>query len=107
MADERFYSGGGEGQVTVREGTDRRPLDVRADLRNYSTIFDWGSDSLGAAQLSLALLADALGDDARATQLHQDFKSRVVVELPERWTITRSRILAHVKMLELRRPQTP
>jgi hypothetical protein len=97
---ERFYSSGLNGQVTVREATDRRPLDVRTDLYNYSTTFEWGRDSAGAAQLSLALLADALGSDARPQVLHQNFKSRVVVDLPERWTMTRSRILAHARMLE-------
>jgi Family of unknown function (DUF6166) len=101
---ERFYSGFGS-QVTVRESADKRSLDVRVDLRNYSTIFGWGSDSLGAAQLSLALLADALGDDRRALQLSQDFKGRVVIDLPARWTMTRSRILAHAQILELQRLQ--
>jgi hypothetical protein len=97
---ERVYSSGFNGQVSVREDTNRRPLDARTDLHNYSATFDWGSDSVGAAQLSLALLADALDNDSRAQSIHQKFKSRVVVELPERWTMTRSRILAHAKMLE-------
>jgi hypothetical protein len=97
---ERVYSSGLNLQVTVREGDDRRPLDGRTDLHNYSATFDWGSDTEGAAQLSLALLADALEDDARAQTLHQKFKSRVIIDLPERWTMTRSRILAHAKILE-------
>jgi hypothetical protein len=104
---ERFYSSGLNGQVTVREATDRRPLDIRTDLHNYSTTFEWGRDSAGAAQLSLALLADALGSDARAQLLHQNFKSRVIVDLPERWTITRSRIFAHARMIERRQLQAP
>jgi hypothetical protein len=97
---ERVYSSGLNLQVSVREDPNRRPLDARTDLQNYSATFDWGSDSAGAAQLSLALLADALGNDARAQSIHQKFKSRVVVDLPERWTMTRSRILAHAKMIE-------
>ena len=72
---ERVYSSGLNLQVTVREGDDRRPLDGRTDLYNYSPTFDWGSDNEGAAQLSLALLADALDNDARAQSLHQMFKS--------------------------------
>jgi uncharacterized protein DUF6166 len=97
---ERFYSGGLNGRVTVREAAAKRPLDNRSDLRDYSTMFEWGRDSAGAAQLSLALLADALDNDARAQLLHQHFKNRVILDLPERWTMTRSRILAHAKMLE-------
>jgi Family of unknown function (DUF6166) len=97
---ERFYSSGLNGQVTVREDPDTRPLELRTDLHDYFRRFEWGCDSAGAAQLSLALLADALDSDARAQILHQAFMSRVVVGLPERWTITRSRILAHAKMLE-------
>jgi hypothetical protein len=96
---ERVYSSG-LNQVTVREGADRWPLTDRTDLHNYSTTFDWGSDNEGAAQLSLALLADALDNDTRAQSLHQKFKSRVIVDLPGRWTMTRSRILAHAKVLE-------
>ena len=100
---ERFYASGLNGQVTVREVIDDKWfLNGRNDLRNYSETFEWGRDSAGATQLSLALLADALDNDARAQLLHQSFKDRVIVGLPERWTITRSRIIAHAKMLEAR-----
>jgi hypothetical protein len=97
---ERVYSSGLNLQVSVRENTDRRSLDARTDLHNYSATFDWGSNNAGAAQPSLALLADALDSDARAQSIHQTFMSRVVVDLPERWTMTRSRILAHARILE-------
>jgi uncharacterized protein DUF6166 len=97
---ERFYSSGLNGQVIVREDIDKRPLDSRTDLHDYAITFEWGNESAGATQLSLALLADAVGNDALAQSLHQKFKSRVIVDLPERWTITRSRILAHARMLE-------
>jgi Family of unknown function (DUF6166) len=97
---ERIYSSNLNGQVTVREASETRPLDRRADLHDHSATFEWGRDSAAAAQLSLALLADALDNDTRAQFLHQKFKSRVIVDLPERWTMTRSRILAHAKMLE-------
>jgi hypothetical protein len=33
-------------------------------------------------------------------RLEEAFRRRVVEQLPERWTITRSRILAHVDLLE-------
>jgi hypothetical protein len=98
---ETFYSGVRPGQVMAREGSTRRPLNPRFDLRKHSsTRFGWGKGEVGPAQLSLALLADALGNDARALQLHQRFNHRVVTMLPERWTITRSRILAYADMIE-------
>jgi len=87
---ERFYSGEPGGQVTVRDdftitdGKPKRSLDHQPD------------------QLALALLADALGDDDRALQFHQDFNRRVVSIFPARWTITRSRIIAYVNMIELK-----
>ncbi len=50
--------------------TPSRPtrLDLRLGLHNHSPDgFDWGYQGSGPAQLTLALVADALGDDARAT----------------------------------------
>lgn len=57
---------------------DGRPLDPRYDLRRHGEGFEFGFAGSGPAQLSLALLADALGDDERAARLHQDFKFRQV-----------------------------
>jgi hypothetical protein len=54
-------------------------LDPRYDLRNHSPDgFNWGYGGSGPAQLALALLADALGDDQRAQRLYQDFKFKVI-----------------------------
>lgn len=101
---ERFYRGEWPSKVTVREGAENWGLDPRRDLRTQSSnAFAWGrSESSGAAahQLALALLADALHGDGRAGRLHHDFCRRVVALLPERWTITRSRIVAHAAMIE-------
>jgi Family of unknown function (DUF6166) len=76
---------------------------LRLDLFNHSpTGFDWGYGGSGPAQLALALLADALGDDDRAIRLHQDFKFKVVACWPEgeRWWITAEQIAAVVKAIE-------
>lgn len=55
------------------------PLDPRFDLRNHSpTGFEFGYAGSGPAQLSLALLADALGDDERALRQYQSFKFKEV-----------------------------
>ncbi len=94
---ERFYSGQQDGQVTVRDGIDgakKRPLEPRFVLLKRGAV---GS---GQAHIALKLLADALGDEARAIATHEHFSRRVVARFPERWTITRSRVLAYVEMFE-------
>lgn len=50
------------------------PLDPRFDLRRHADSLNFGYAGSGPAQLSLALLADALGDDDRARANYQDFK---------------------------------
>ena len=95
---ERFYSRELGGQVTAREGASKRPLARRFDLRKHSPPGLARGDN--AVQLALALLADALDNDERAIQLHEDFNRRVVTLFPKRWTITRSRILAYLDAIE-------
>lgn len=74
----------GEAFVLVREPSGKlRRLDPRLDLANHSPSgFEWGYAGSGPAQLALAILADALGDDGRALQLYQRFKSEVVAQMP-------------------------
>ena len=58
-------------------------LDLRLDLRNHpATGFAWGYGGSGPAQLALALLADATGDDEVALTHYLDYKKTVV----EQWT---------------------
>src|SRR5437764_10173120 len=81
-------------KVTV----DGKPLDPRFDLRNHSpTGFSHGYAGSGPAQLSLALLADALGDDEQAQDLYQKFKFKVIAGIEgDRWQLTESEIRARV-----------
>jgi Family of unknown function (DUF6166) len=84
-------------------GQKSEPLPLRLDLFNHSpTGFGWGYGGSGPAQLALALLADALGDDDLAVRLHQAFKFRVVACWPEgeRWWITAEQIAAVAKVIE-------
>lgn len=77
--------------VRVIEDGDSRELDPRYDISNHSpTGFEWGYGGSGPAQLSLAILADSLGDAAMAGALHQKFKWRVIGALPRResWQLT-------------------
>ena len=83
--------------------SESQPLPLRLDLFNHSpTGFSWGYGGSGPAQLAVALLADALGDDDRAIRLHQAFKFKVVACWPEgeRWWITADQIMAVVKLIE-------
>jgi uncharacterized protein DUF6166 len=91
---ERFYRGDRDGQVTVREGNGgaTRILGPLLDKR--------AGGGSGSAQIALKLLADALSDEARAIETYEHFTRRVVAILPERWTITRSRIRAYVNRIE-------
>jgi hypothetical protein len=107
---ERYYSGDAFGQVSVREGftaadgSNRVQLKPRHDLHRYpAAAFSWGGDSPGQLQLALGLLADALGDDELVLKFHLDFSRRVVSIFPDRWTITRTRIVAHANTIEFRR----
>jgi hypothetical protein len=96
--------------VTVREGEGIcRHLDLRLDLRQHSpTGFEWSHFSHGSAQLALALLADALGDDAKAQRYYQDFTLKVVGRLShDRWQLSQEDILRNVAALEAQRGRAP
>ena len=72
-------------QVTV----DGAPLNPRFDLKRLSpTGFEWTYEGNGPAQLALALLADHLGDDARALRLYDPFMRAVVADLDNSWELT-------------------
>jgi hypothetical protein len=84
----KTYAGGRSlagAMVTV----DGAPLDPRYDLKRLSPSgFEWTYEGAGPAQLALALLADHLGDDARALALYERFMRAVVAELDNSWELT-------------------
>ena len=93
-------------EVTVEEAGRRgHRLRRRGDLYNHSPNgFEWGYGGSGPAQLALALLADALGDDERALQLHQDFKWEIVASLPKvSWLMTDDQVREVAATLNERR----
>jgi Family of unknown function (DUF6166) len=99
--EERFYCGKPFGKVTVRAGGSIRVLEPCPELSQQERLpFTWGRDPSGASHLALALLKDALTDEAEAKRFHQRFSHRVVAILPDRWTISRTRIIAHVNMMK-------
>jgi hypothetical protein len=76
-----------------------RDLPLRLDIRNHSpTGSAWGYGGSGPAQLALALLADALGDDTLAEQYYQEFKREVVAGLGVNWQTTAKQIREFVAL---------
>jgi len=105
---ERFYSGQRDGQVTFRDGiggAKKHPLEPRFVLLKHELQkMTRPNDGSRRSQLALTLLRDALGDEARAIEIHKYFSRRVVALFPERWTITRSRVLSYVDLIEHEKP---
>jgi hypothetical protein len=95
----KVYEGGRSlagAEVTV----DGNPLPPRFDLKKLSpTGFEWTYEGAGPAQLALALLADHLGDDARALALHERFMREVVAYLDNSWQLTAADIDEALKRL--------
>jgi hypothetical protein len=97
---ERFYSGR-EDHVSIREGAQSLPLNARLDLDpEGQTVLKWGRANSKGKRLAIALLADALSDDRVAVHLAEAFTARVVAMLPERWTMSRTRILSFVEIIK-------
>lgn len=70
-------------------------LDPRLDLANHSpTGLSWGYEGSGPAQLSLALLADALDDDERALKIYQPFNRAYIARIDARmeWVLSANMI---------------
>ena len=84
----KTYEGGRglDGAVVTVDG---RPLNPRFDLKRYSPAgFEWTYEGDGPRQLALALLADHLGDDAKAQALTEKFMREVVSVLDNAWDLT-------------------
>lgn len=92
----RSESGGQE--VTVRHEPDGTVIPLlpfkNQRLVNHSPSgFQWGYLGSGPAQLSLALLLDATGEEALSLRHYQDFKFLVVANWADDWMISQSDIL--------------
>jgi|SRR5882672_8684704 len=80
--DQRYVARRGSAIVQVVWAGGMRDLNPRLDLARHSpTGFGWGYEGSGPAQLALAMLADALGDDERARKLYQLYKSERIAKL--------------------------
>ncbi len=92
----KTYKGHRSGSVTVHPDAGHPyGLPWRLDLWNHSpTGLNWGYGGSGPAQCALALLADHLGNDREAVNLHQPFKWAVIAKLPidEPWELTSGQV---------------
>lgn len=73
----------------IKVTVDGVPLDERTDIEQFSNSgFEWTYRGDAPRQLALALLADHLGDDARAMSLSETFMSQVIANLDNDWRLT-------------------
>ena len=92
---------GGRSLAGAEVTVDGKPLDPRFDLKRLSpTGFEWTYEGHGPAQLALALLADHLGDDAKALQLYEPFMCAFVAELDNSWELTSDEIDAALRGID-------
>jgi hypothetical protein len=92
---------GGRGLAGAVVTVDGAPLDKRHDLKRFSREFEWTYEGDGPRQLALALLADHLGDDAKALALVEPFMREVVAQLDNAWALTGEEIEAALAGLKV------
>ena len=84
-----------DGAVVLVDGARLAP---RLDLHSFCrTGYEWSYVGAGPRQLALALLADHLGDDARALALAEAFMQGVVARLDNAWQLTSGEIDAALR----------
>ena len=67
---------------------DGHPLDPRRDLHTFSlNNFEWGYEGDEVRQLALAIIADAVGDDAARAQC-EPFMRAIVANFDNEWEMT-------------------
>ena len=96
----KVYRGGRslDGAVVT---VDEKPLAPRYDLKRLSaTGFEWTYEGDSPRQLALAILADYLGDNARAIRLSEPFMKRIVANLDNDWQLTGAEVDAAVRNIE-------
>ena len=114
---ERTYRGlrtsSGENTVWIetvicRDGPpERSELALGLEVRSHSpTGFAWGYGGSGPAQLALALLMDALGDQGMALTYYQEFKRDHVARWDGNWSIKAEEIQFYVLSKLTREPAT-
>jgi hypothetical protein len=94
---ERFYSGDRDGTLTARDGDGpRRPIHSCFD---YQVHMAERARLAPRARLAFDLLADALDNRVPSGEVLNYFLRRVVPLLPDRFTISRSRVRDYVEQM--------
>ena len=69
------------------------PLEERYDLKQFTTWgFEWTYVGAEPQQLALAILADHLGDSAKAVDLSEQFMKDVIANMDNDWVLTTDEI---------------
>ena len=93
-----------EGKRTIdglRVTVDGKPLGEHYDVKQFTTYgFEWSYEGESPQQLALAILADYLGDNARAIRLSEPFMKQVVANLDNDWTLKSGEIDSALKSIE-------
>lgn len=102
LARPRLWMGVAIDTLVTVTRPDGAELDLAPSLevQNHSpTGFSWGYAGSGPAQLALALLLDATGDEAVALEHHQAFKDRFVSRwpCPGGWTLSPAEAAAWIE----------
>ena len=70
----------------IKVYVDGQPLDERFDIKRFSDSgFEWTYEGDAPRQLALALLADHMGDDAKALELSEAFMKTKISDLDNDW----------------------
>ena len=73
----------------IKVDADGQRLDERYDIQRFTNGgFEWTYEGDEPRQLALALLADHLGDDAKAFELSEGFMKAKIADLDNDWTLT-------------------
>ena len=84
----------------IKVTVDGRPLDQRLDLHRYTVNgFEWSYEGPEPRQLALAILAEHLGDSAKALALVDPFMKGVVANFGNEWEMTSADIDAALDAL--------
>jgi len=89
---------GKRGDDTVEVTVDGKPLDPRADLRNFGADrFEWGYEGSGPNQLAFAILADHMGAEGALTH-YRRFVRDVIAEIgDDEWRLTTDAVAARLR----------
>jgi hypothetical protein len=72
---------------------DGQPLDEHYEVKRFTKFgFEWTYEGDSPQQLALAILADYLGDNARAIRLSEPLMKKIVANLDNDWHLTGAQI---------------